>query len=63
MFRFKHLTQPDYYIEFDYMFFIGHTTQVCLFLKHKANQYLRDHNNTEPLDIAIKQANANIVTL
>ncbi|XP_022177174.1 arf-GAP with coiled-coil, ANK repeat and PH domain-containing protein 3 isoform X2 [Myzus persicae] len=42
---------------------LGHTAQVCLLLKHKANQYLRDHDNIEPLEVAIKQANANIVTL
>lgn len=45
------------------MYFLGHTAQVCLLLKHKANQYLRDHENVEPLDVAIKMANANIVTL
>jgi len=43
--------------------FLGHTAQVCLLLKHKANQYLRDHDNIEPLEVATKQANANIVTL
>jgi len=42
---------------------LGHTAQVCLLLKHKANQYLRDNDNVEPLDVAIKQANADIVTL
>lgn len=43
--------------------FLGHTAQVCLLLKHKANQYLRDNDNIEPLEVATKQANANIVTL
>ncbi|XP_025419961.1 arf-GAP with coiled-coil, ANK repeat and PH domain-containing protein 2 isoform X3 [Sipha flava] len=42
---------------------LDHTAQVCLLLKHKANQYLRNHENVEPLEVAIKQANANIVTL
>lgn len=36
---------------------------MCLLLKHKANQYLRNYENIEPLDVAIRQANANIVTL
>jgi len=45
------------------IYFLGHTAQVCLLLKHKANQYLKDNDNIEPLEVATKQANANIVTL
>lgn len=44
-------------------FFIGHTAQVCLLLKHKADQYLKDQKGVEPLQVAIHQANADIVTL
>lgn len=51
-----------YYI-YKMFFLLDHTAQVCLLLKHKANQYLRDRDNVEPLEVAIKKANANIVTL
>ncbi|KAK9501888.1 hypothetical protein O3M35_012526 [Rhynocoris fuscipes] len=42
---------------------MGHTAQVCLLLKHRANQHLKDINGVEPLDTAVKMANADIVTL
>ncbi|GLH03543.1 ArfGAP with SH3 domain, ANK repeat and PH domain-containing protein [Gryllus bimaculatus] len=42
---------------------LGHTAQVCLLLKHRADQRLKDSDGTEPLAIAIKKANADIVTL
>ena len=41
----------------------GHTAQVCLLLKHKANQHLKDSEGTDPLSIAVDAANADIVTL
>ncbi|KAK3930262.1 Arf-GAP with coiled-coil, ANK repeat and PH domain-containing protein 2 [Frankliniella fusca] len=42
---------------------LGHTAQVCLLLKHRADQHLKDADNHEPLDIAVREANADIVTL
>ncbi|XP_039296995.1 arf-GAP with coiled-coil, ANK repeat and PH domain-containing protein 2 [Nilaparvata lugens] len=42
---------------------LGHTAQVCLLLKHRANQHIKDNSNTDPLSVAINQANADIVTL
>lgn len=58
------LVRFKYYIIFIKGFVsLDHTAQVCLLLKHKANQYLRDRDNVEPLEVAIKKANANIVTL
>lgn len=42
---------------------LGHTAQVCLLLKHRADQHLKDTDNHEPLDVAIQEANADIVTL
>jgi Arf-GAP/coiled-coil/ANK repeat/PH domain-containing protein len=42
---------------------VGHTAQVCLLLKHRANQHLPDSEGVEPLTIAIQEANADIVTL
>lgn len=42
---------------------LSHTAQVCLLLKHRADQHLQDHSGIEPLEIAIKEANADIVTL
>jgi Arf-GAP/coiled-coil/ANK repeat/PH domain-containing protein len=44
-------------------FDIGHTAQVCLLLKHRADQHVRDSEGVEPLDIAVREANADIVTL
>lgn len=42
---------------------LGHTAQVCLLLKHRADQHLQDIAGREPLEIAIREANADIVTL
>jgi len=44
-------------------FVTGHTAQVCLLLKHRADQHLRDTEGVESLDIAVREANADIVTL
>lgn len=41
----------------------GHTAQVCLLLKHRADQHLKDSEDQEALDIAVREANADIVTL
>lgn len=43
--------------------FSGHTAQVCLLLKHKADQHLKDNEGTDPLKIAVDKADADIVTL
>ncbi|XDV21931.1 hypothetical protein PO909_026925 [Leuciscus waleckii] len=42
---------------------LGHTGQVCLFLKRGANQNAADAENQTPLTIAVEAANADIVTL
>ncbi|KAG8445112.1 hypothetical protein GDO86_010035 [Hymenochirus boettgeri] len=42
---------------------LGHTGQVCLFLKRGANQHANDEDGKDPLTIAIEAANADIVTL
>lgn len=42
---------------------LGHTGQVCLFLKRGANQNAADAENKTPLSIAVDAANADIVTL
>ncbi|KAL1138154.1 hypothetical protein AAG570_009846 [Ranatra chinensis] len=42
---------------------LGHTGQVLLLLKHKADQHLKDINGVDPLDVAINKKNADIVTL
>lgn len=42
---------------------LGHTAQVCLLLKHKADQHIADKSGLEPLTIAVEKANADIVTL
>ncbi|XP_018422774.1 PREDICTED: arf-GAP with coiled-coil, ANK repeat and PH domain-containing protein 2 [Nanorana parkeri] len=42
---------------------LGHTGQVCLFLKRGANQHATDEDGKDPLSIAIEAANADIVTL
>lgn len=41
----------------------GHTAQVCLLLKHRADQHLPNNDNLLPLTIAEKKENADIVTL
>ncbi|XP_017274724.1 arf-GAP with coiled-coil, ANK repeat and PH domain-containing protein 3 isoform X2 [Kryptolebias marmoratus] len=43
--------------------YLGHTGQVCLFLKRGATQNDGDEDGQEPLSIAVQQANADIVTL
>ncbi|XP_038673148.1 arf-GAP with coiled-coil, ANK repeat and PH domain-containing protein 2-like isoform X3 [Scyliorhinus canicula] len=42
---------------------LGHTGQVCLFLKRGADQGALDEEKKDPLAIAIEAANADIVTL
>ncbi|XP_029002786.1 arf-GAP with coiled-coil, ANK repeat and PH domain-containing protein 2-like isoform X3 [Betta splendens] len=42
---------------------LGHTGQVCLFLKRGANQNALDIDEKTPLTIAVEAANADIVTL
>ncbi|XP_054646603.1 arf-GAP with coiled-coil, ANK repeat and PH domain-containing protein 2-like isoform X4 [Dunckerocampus dactyliophorus] len=42
---------------------LGHTGQVCLFLKRGANQNAADIEEKTPLAIAVEAANADIVTL
>ncbi|KAJ7324539.1 hypothetical protein JRQ81_017559 [Phrynocephalus forsythii] len=42
---------------------LGHTGQVCLFLKRGANQHATDEDGKDPLSVAIEAANADIVTL
>ncbi|XP_036409643.1 arf-GAP with coiled-coil, ANK repeat and PH domain-containing protein 2 isoform X3 [Megalops cyprinoides] len=42
---------------------LGHTGQVCLFLKRGASQNAVDIDNKSPLSIAVDAANADIVTL
>ena len=41
----------------------GHTAQVCLLLKHRADQHLSDNNGIVPLKIAEEREDADIVTL
>uniref|UniRef100_A0A3Q2DHZ7 Arf-GAP with coiled-coil, ANK repeat and PH domain-containing protein n=1 Tax=Cyprinodon variegatus TaxID=28743 RepID=A0A3Q2DHZ7_CYPVA len=43
--------------------YLGHTGQVCLFLKRGAAQNDCDEEGMDPLSIAVQQANADIVTL
>uniref|UniRef100_A0A4W6FVP2 Arf-GAP with coiled-coil, ANK repeat and PH domain-containing protein n=1 Tax=Lates calcarifer TaxID=8187 RepID=A0A4W6FVP2_LATCA len=43
--------------------YLGHTGQVCLFLKRGATQNDGDEDGQDPLSIAVQQANADIVTL
>nr|XP_061802858.1 arf-GAP with coiled-coil, ANK repeat and PH domain-containing protein 3-like [Nerophis lumbriciformis] len=43
--------------------YLGHTGQVCLFLKRGAAQNNGDEDGQDPLSIAVQQANADIVTL
>lgn len=42
---------------------LGHTGQVCLFLKRGANQHATDEEGKDPLSVAVEAANADIVTL
>ncbi|KAG9330050.1 hypothetical protein JZ751_027355 [Albula glossodonta] len=42
---------------------LGHTGQVCLFLKRGASQNAMDIDHKNPLSIAVEAANADIVTL
>ncbi|KAI4890171.1 hypothetical protein NFI96_033021 [Prochilodus magdalenae] len=42
---------------------LGHTGQVCLFLKRGASQTEVDEHGQDPLSIAVQAANADIVTL
>jgi len=41
----------------------GNTGQVCLLLKHHADHHLTNHEGQEPLDIAVANSDADIVTL
>ncbi|KAM6981151.1 arf-GAP with coiled-coil, ANK repeat and PH domain-containing protein 3-like isoform 2-T2 [Aplochiton taeniatus] len=43
--------------------YLGHTGQVCLFLKRGASQSELDEQGHDPLSIAVQAANADIVTL
>ncbi|RMB91609.1 hypothetical protein DUI87_31838 [Hirundo rustica rustica] len=43
--------------------YLGHTGQVCLFLKRGATQHAPDGDGQDPLSIAVSAANADIVTL
>ncbi|KAM4885807.1 arf-GAP with coiled-coil, ANK repeat and PH domain-containing protein 3 [Sylvia borin] len=43
--------------------YLGHTGQVCLFLKRGAAQHTPDGDGQDPLSIAVSAANADIVTL
>ena len=36
---------------------------MCLLLKHRANHHLVNNNNKQPLDIAVANSDADIVTL
>ncbi|BES96235.1 centaurin beta [Nesidiocoris tenuis] len=42
---------------------LGHTAQVCLLLKHRADQHIKNEAGVDPLDTAVQLANADIVTL
>ncbi|KAG8505517.1 Arf-GAP with coiled-coil, ANK repeat and PH domain-containing protein 3 [Galemys pyrenaicus] len=42
---------------------LGRTGQVCLFLKRGADQHALDQEQQDPLSIAVREANADIVTL
>jgi len=41
----------------------GHTGQICLFLRNRADYHLPDSEGKSPLDMAIKSEHADIVTL
>lgn len=42
---------------------LGHAANVCQLLKRNANQHLKDINGQDALEIAVKKADANIVTI
>lgn len=42
---------------------LGHTAQVCLLLKHRADQKIVNNEGLDALTTAVKLANADIVTL
>lgn len=42
---------------------LGNANQICLLLKRKANQHLKNSNQQDALAIAIDKADANVVTL
>lgn len=42
---------------------IGHTGQVCLFLRNRADYHLADVDKKSPLDVATASEHADIVTL
>jgi len=42
---------------------LGYTGQVCLLLKHRADHHLTNHADRRPLDIAVTNSDADIVTL
>ena len=41
----------------------GHTAQVCLFLKYRADQHIEDDEGKLPLSMAEQKEHADIVTL
>lgn len=43
--------------------YIGHTGQICLFLRNRADHHLGDLNGHTPLELGITTENADIVTL
>uniref|UniRef100_UPI00358F3F60 arf-GAP with coiled-coil, ANK repeat and PH domain-containing protein 2-like isoform X2 n=1 Tax=Myxine glutinosa TaxID=7769 RepID=UPI00358F3F60 len=43
--------------------YLGHTGQVCMFLKRGASQIALDEAGQDPLSVAVQAANADIVTL
>ncbi|XP_048833429.1 arf-GAP with coiled-coil, ANK repeat and PH domain-containing protein 2-like isoform X2 [Brienomyrus brachyistius] len=59
------VNQPDAYSRgpLHHATILGHTGQVCLFLKRGASQNALDVDNRSPLSIAVDTANADIVTL
>ncbi|ESO06479.1 hypothetical protein HELRODRAFT_94076 [Helobdella robusta] len=42
---------------------LGNAGQICLLLKRKANQHLKDINGNDALSIAVENADANVVTI
>lgn len=40
-----------------------HTGQICTFLRNRADYHLADSEGTSPLDVAVKNEHADIVTL
>jgi len=42
---------------------LGNTGQVCLLLKHRADHHKRNNEGKQPLDIAVANADADVVTL